>query len=179
MDNILSEKVIIKEVFLNAEQIHFRVKQLAETISNDYLGKEFTVISVLKGSVIFVSDLLRNLKTNCSVDFIRLSSYKGNESSGVVKLISDINENPAGKNLLIVEDIVDTGFTLSYLQKKLLAMKPSSLKTCVLLDKYSSRKVPVQIDYRGFMIPDQFVAGYGLDYLENYRGLPYIGIISR
>ena len=167
------------KVLLSAAKIRSRVKLLAEKISADYKGKEVMVVPVLKGSVIFFSDLVRRLKIHCGVDFISVSSYKGSRSTGAVKFLADLREDPAGKNILLVEDIVDSGATLSYLKKNLLQRKAAGVKICVLLDKVSARKVPVKIDYAGFVIPDKFVVGYGLDYNENFRGLPYIGVLEK
>ena len=127
----------------------------------------------------FLSDLLRNLKIQCTIDFVAISSYNGStESTGVVRQLLDLRENPVDKDLLIVEDIVDTGITLNYLKKNLLTRNPRSLKICVLLDKKERRKEHIKIDYTGFVIPDKFVVGYGLDYQEKYRNLPYIGVIK-
>jgi hypoxanthine phosphoribosyltransferase len=172
-----TEKRHTEEVLITARRLQNRVQALARAISRDYEGKDLTLVAVLKGSVIFLSDLLRSLSINCSIDFISVSSYKGTRSSGVVRLITDLRKDPVGKHLLLVEDIVDTGTTLAYLQQNLLTRQPASVRTCVLLDKYSARKVPVDIHYRGFVIPDRFVVGYGLDHNEAYRGLPYIGVM--
>ena len=169
----------IAKVLLTPEQIQKRVQQLARQISKDYATTDLTLVSVLKGSIIFFADLLRLLKINCAVDFIAVSSYADTASSGVVRLVSDLRENPAGKHLLLVEDIVDSGRTLQYLKANLLTRKPASVRTCVLLDKQSSRKTPVTVDYRGFKIPDAYVVGYGLDHNEEFRGLPYIGVLKK
>jgi len=175
--NILEKNIV--EVLLTEEQIKKRVKELAEEISNDYQDKEPVLVSILKGSFMFLSDLLRNLKIQCTIDFVAISSYNGStESTGVVRQLLDLRENPVDKDLLIVEDIVDTGITLNYLKKNLLTRNPRSLKICVLLDKKERRKEHIKIDYTGFVIPDKFVVGYGLDYQEKYRNLPYIGVIK-
>jgi hypoxanthine phosphoribosyltransferase len=176
-------KAVIKkkqtnEILFTEQQIQERVKALAETISRDYEGKELTLVAVLKGSVIFFSDLLRYLDIECSVDFISVASYKGTESTGVVRLLTDLSEDPVGKNLLIIEDIIDSGYTLEYLHRNLLTREPASVRTCVLLDKPDARKVNVTIDYVGFSIPNEFVVGYGLDFNGEYRGLPYIGVLK-
>jgi len=165
------------KILLTPGRIQRRVRGLADTISRDYAGKKLTLVAVLKGSVIFFADLVRHLTINCSVDFISVASYEGSRSRGVVRLLTDLRDSPAGKDLLLVEDIVDSGYTLAYLQKNLSTRQPASLKTCVLLDKVAARKIPVKIDYRAFAIPDEFVVGYGLDYREEYRGLPYIGVL--
>lgn len=179
----MSEQNIFKKniakIMFTEEQIKKRVKELAEQISNDYMNKEPVLVSILKGSFMFLSDLLRNLKIQCTVDFVAISSYNSStESTGVVRQLLDLRENPVGKDLLIIEDIVDTGFTLNYLKNNLLTRNPKSLKICVLLDKRERRKEPIKIDYTGFVIPDEFVVGYGLDYQEKYRNLPYIGVIK-
>jgi hypoxanthine phosphoribosyltransferase len=132
-------------------------------------------VAVLKGSVIFFADLVRSLSIDCSVDFIAAASYNGTRSTGTVRLLTDLRSNPAGKDLLLVEDIVDTGCTINFLRHTLAARKPASIRVCALLDKPAARKVPVTVEYTGFTIPDTFVVGYGLDYEEQYRGLPYIG----
>lgn len=163
---------------MTERQIQRRVRQLADEISRDYAGKHLTLVSVLKGSVIFFADLVRNLTIDCSVDFMAVASYEGKTSSGVVRLVSDLRESPVGKDLLLVEDIVDSGRTLAYLLRNLRTRQPASLKTCVLLDKPAARTIPVTVDYRAFSIPDEFVVGYGLDYSERYRGLPYIGVLK-
>ncbi len=169
----------IEKILISEEQIKKRVKELAEEISRDYKNKEPLLVSILKGSFVFLSDLLRNLKIKCAVDFVAISSYNGDtESSGVVRQLLDLRENPVGKDILIIEDIVDTGFTLNYLKKNLLTRNPKSLKICVLLDKKEKRKEDIKIDYTGFVIPDEFVVGYGLDYKEKYRNLPYIGVLK-
>ncbi|MBU2568084.1 MAG: hypoxanthine phosphoribosyltransferase, partial [Elusimicrobia bacterium] len=153
--------------------------ELAKRISSDYKNRQPTFISILKGSVVFLSDLLRNLDIHCLVDFVAISSYGGEtESSGVVRQLLDLRENPVGKDLIVVDDIVDTGLTLSYLRNNLMTRHPASLKICVLLDKKKKRKIDVPIDYTGFVIPDKFVVGYGLDYQEKYRNLPYVGVLN-
>lgn len=173
-------KNCIDEIIIPEEKIKKRVKQLASAISKDYKGKEVCFVSILKGSVIFLSDLIRNLKINCSLDFIALSSYGGElESQGVVRQLLDLRESPVGKNLLIVEDIIDTGRTMDYLRKNLLTRNPRSLKICVLLDKRKKRDTKIPIDYRGFFIPDKFVVGYGLDFNEKYRNLPFIATLKK
>lgn len=170
----------IDEIILTEEQIQKRVKELADEISRDYKNKKnICLISILKGSVIFLADLLRNLKIDCTIDFIALSSYGSEfESSGVVRQLLDLRESPVNKHLLIVEDIVDTGYTLAYLRENLLTRSPKSLKICVLLDKRERRKANIPIDYCGFVIPNKFVVGYGLDYNEKYRNLPFVAAIK-
>ena len=169
----------IAKILITEHQIRKRVFDLAGRISADYRGKKLTVVPVLKGSVIFFADLIRMLKVNCSVDFIAVSSYKGTASSGRVKMLMDLRESPENKNILLIEDVVDSGYTLNYIQKNIVSRKAASLKTCVLLDKPHLRKVRVKVDYRGFVIPDKFVIGYGLDFNESYRNLPYIGVLKK
>jgi hypoxanthine phosphoribosyltransferase len=169
----------IVKILFTSEQIQKRVKELADKISHDYANKQPTLISILRGSVIFLSDLIRYLKIQCSIDFVAVSSYNGGtESSGVVRQLLDLRENPVGRHLILVEDIVDTGNTLSYLRTNLLTRNPRSLKICALLCKKNRRKGEINIDYCGFIIPDKFVVGYGLDYREKYRNLPYIAELN-
>ncbi|MEW6040766.1 MAG: hypoxanthine phosphoribosyltransferase [Elusimicrobiota bacterium] len=168
----------IKKILLTEEQIKKRVTELAEQITSDYKNKNPILVSILKGSIIFLSDLIRQLKIKCSIDFVAISSYEGDtESSGVVRQLLDLRESPVGQDILVIEDIVDTGMTLNYLRNNLLTRNPKSLKICVLLDKKESRKIQVPLDYVGFVIPNEFVVGYGLDYKELYRDLPYIGVL--
>lgn len=169
----------ITDVLLTAPQIQEKVRELAEKISGDYAHTELTIVAVLKGSIFFCTDLARHLSVPCSFEFISVSSYTGAAPSGVVRLLMDLKESPEGKHVLLVEEIVDTGATLHYLQKNLLTRKPASLRTCVLLDKPAPRKVPVSVDYTGFTVPDKFLVGYGLDYNEAYRNLPYIGVLRQ
>ena len=168
----------IQRVLLSEQDLRRRVKALGEEISRDYAGQKLILVSVLKGSVVFLADLIRVLREPCSVDFMAVSSYAGTKSSGVVRMTMDLRENPAGKNLLLVEDVVDTGLTLNYLIDSLKARRVGSLKVCALLDKPDCRRVPVSVDYVGFTLPNEFVVGYGLDYQEKYRGLPYIGVLK-
>ena len=167
----------IKSILISAPQIKQRVKQLGAQLSADYKDKDLIIICVLKGAVVFLADLLRALSIPVELDFVRLSSYGNNaESSGVVQIIQNITSDIQHKDVLIVEDIVDTGTTLSYLKEFLLSQKPSSLKTCALLDKPLRRVKSITIEYVGFEIPNCFVVGYGLDYNEKHRNLPYIAV---
>ncbi|HAV43016.1 TPA: hypoxanthine phosphoribosyltransferase [bacterium] len=164
---------------ISQEEISNKVNELALIISNDYAEKELLVVGILKGSFVFMADLIRNLSIPCRCDFVKLSSYgKETVSSGEVKMDLDISSRVEGENVLVVEDIVDTGLTLSKLKEILASRQPASLRVCAFLDKSSRRKVPVEIDYRGFEIPDKFVVGYGLDCDEQFRYLPYVGIIE-
>lgn len=176
----MSEKINAKpKVLLSAEKIESRIIELAQEIQADYAGKELTALCVLKGSFIFFSDLLRRLDLPIHCEFLAVSSY-GNRriSSGEVKITLDINEPLEGKHVLIVEDIVDTGLTLSYLIQNLKARRPASVRTCTLLMKPDSMRIDVPVDYTGFKIGNEFVIGYGLDDGGKGRGLPYIGVVE-
>ena len=166
------------QVLISQEELHKRIQELGKQLSEDYKGKEIHMICVLKGGVMFMTDLSKEIVMDVpvSMDFMAVSSY-GNEqvSSGIVKIVKDLDEAIEGKDVLIVEDIIDTGRTLSYLVQILKERRPSSIKICTLLDKPGRRVVDVDVDYVGFEIPDLFVLGYGLDYLQKYRNLPYIG----
>ena len=169
------------KVFLSEKEIKDKVAELGKQISEDYRGKDknLLVIAVLKGSVIFLSDLIRNIDVDLSIDFMVISSYgKSTTSKGNVKIIKDLDINIQSYDLLIVEDILDSGYTLSKLIEILKVRKPKSLKICSLLDKPDRRVVNVDLDYCGFTVPDEFIVGYGLDYDEKYRNLPYIGILE-
>ena len=172
-------KDITERILIDEDSIAKRVKELGEQITHDYDGKNLLLVSVLKGSVIFMADLMRAIDTECEIDFMSISSY-GNEfkTSGQVKIIKDLDRDIEGYDLLIIEDILDSGLTLSYLTKLLKARNPKSIRICTLLDKPARRKSDVVPDYRGFEIPDEFVFGYGLDYLQKYRNVPYIGILK-
>ncbi len=168
-----------RKVLLDDEAIARRVAELAEQISADYEGEKVLLICVLKGAVIFTSDLMRRLKIPVEIDFIAVSSYGSDTaSSGVVRILKDLESSIQGKDVLIVEDIVDTGLTLNYLRKNLLSRQPRSLKVVTLLDKPARRRVEFTPDYCGFEIPDHFVVGYGLDFNENYRQLAGIYILD-
>ncbi len=167
------------EVLISEEEIHDKVEELARRISADYRDAEdLILVGVLKGSFIFLADLARHLTIPRSVDFMALSTYgNATDTDGAVRMIMDLRRNIAGQHVLIVEDIVDTGYTLAYLVRTLAARQPASLKTCVLVHKPDRREVYAQIDYLGFEIPDEWVVGCGLDWAEKYRTLPYIGIV--
>lgn len=166
-------------VLISEEQIEKRILEMAKEISEFYKGEEVHLVSVLKGGVFFTCELAKRLTVPVSIDFMSVSSY-GNDtkSSGVVKVIKDLDEAIEGKNVLVVEDIIDSGRTLSYLMENLKSRKPKSLHLCTLLDKPERRVIDVQVDYTGFAIPDEFVVGYGLDYMQHYRNLPYIGVVE-
>ncbi len=167
------------KLLISAEEIACRVKELADEISRDYADKELLMVGILKGSWIFLADLVRQLRVPVFVDFMTVSSYgKSTKSSGVVKIVMDLKCSIEGKDVLIVEDILDTGLTLKYIIESLQLRKPNSLKLCVLMDKPERRRVRIEPDYRGFVVPDKFVVGYGADYAERFRGLPYIGYVE-
>jgi len=170
----------VKQVLITEEQLLEKVKELGEKITNDYKDSDnFIVIGVLKGAVVFMSDLIRSIELPLKIDFMAVSSYgTSTESSGVVRILKDLDESVEGKDVLIVEDIVDSGLTLSYMHKILKSRKPASLKICTLLDKPNRRKVDLKIDYLGFEIPDDFVVGYGLDYAGKYRNLRDICVLK-
>lgn len=169
----------VKEVLLSEEQISQKVKEIATQIEKDFKGEELLVVGILKGASVFVSDLIRKINLDVNIDFMSVSSYgNSTESSGVVKIIKDLDVNIEGKNVLVVEDIIDSGLTLSKLVEVLQTRNPKSLKLCTLLDKPERRKVNIAVDYVGFVIEDKFIVGYGIDWAEKYRNLPYIGIVS-
>ena len=172
----MAEKV---NVLLSEEEVDAKIKAIGEQISKDYAGKQVHLVCVLKGGSFFMCELAKRITVPVSLDFMSVSSY-GSEtkSSGVVKIVKDLDEPIKGKNVLVVEDIVDSGRTLSYLMEMLKDRGPESLRLCTLLDKPERRVVDVDVDYTGFQIPDEFVVGYGLDYDQRYRNLPYIGVIS-
>lgn len=170
----------IEKVLLSEEQLKEIVERLGKEISNDYKDKKLVLVSVLKGSVVFMADLMRAITVPCNIDFMSVSSYgSGTKTSGVVKIIKDLDaEVVNGADLLIVEDILDSGVTLEYLMKVLSVRNPNSIKICTLLDKPERRKANVFADYAGAQIPDAFVVGYGLDYDEKYRNLPFVGALK-
>ena len=169
----------IEKVRIDEDEIQAKVKELGKQISEDYKDKELLMVSILKGSVVFMSDLMRSISIYCGIDFMSVSSYgRGVKTTGVVKIIKDLDIPLEGYDILIVEDILDSGVTLNYLMKLLSARNPKSIKICTLLDKPERRQVEVKADYIGFKIPDEFVVGYGLDYIEKYRNLPFIGVLK-
>ncbi|WP_077533105.1 hypoxanthine phosphoribosyltransferase [Massiliimalia massiliensis] len=170
----------ILKVLLTEEELKAKVRELGAQITKDYQDKKLLLVSVLKGSVVFMADLMRAIDTYCQIDFMNVSSYgSGTKTTGTVKIIKDLDIDIAGYDLLIVEDILDSGKTLSYIKKILLERKPNSIKICTLLDKPERRQVPdIKADYKGFIVPDEFVVGYGLDYAETYRNLPYLGVLK-
>ncbi len=168
-----------EEILITEEQIRKRVDELGAQITKDYEGKSLLLIGILKGSVPFMADLMRKIDTDVEIDFMSVSSYGSTtKSSGVVRILKDLDHGIEGKNVLVVEDIVDSGLTLSYLKEHLLGRKPASLKVCTFLDKPSRRKVDFVPDYCGFEVEDKFIVGYGLDFDQKYRQLPYISWIK-
>lgn len=166
-------------VLMSEQEVNERIRQIGEQISREYAGKEIHLICVLKGGTFFLCELAKHITVPVTLDFMCVSSYgTGTSSSGVVKIVKDLDEPIEGKHVIVVEDIVDSGRTLSYLLEMLQDRKPASMKLCTLLDKPDRRVVDVHVDYTGFQIPDAFVVGYGLDYDQRYRNLPYIGVIE-
>ena len=170
----------IAEILLTEDQISTRVAELGARISADYQGRTLTLVSVLKGSLPFMADLMRAIDLPLRIDLMEVSSYGGatTESSGLVRILKDLSASIAGEDVLIVEDIIDTGLTLNYLIRYLRGKNPATLRICTLLDKPARRLVEIPVDYIGFQIPDQFVIGYGLDYGEVYRNLRYVGVLK-
>jgi hypoxanthine phosphoribosyltransferase len=165
----------VKEVLIPSSEIQEEVEQLGRLITKDYRGEKPLLVGVLRGAVIFLGDLMRDIDLPCEIDFMDISSYgTGTSSSGVVRILKDLEEDITGRHVLIVEDIIDTGLTLSYLRRSLLARKPASLEICALLSKPSRRRVELEVNYLGFELPDEFVVGYGLDFAGAYRNLPDI-----
>jgi hypoxanthine phosphoribosyltransferase len=167
------------KVLLTEEEVDKRIRELGEQISKDFEGEEVHLVCVLRGSVFFTCELAKRITLPVSIDFMSASSYGSDTiSSGKIKIVKDLEDSLMGKNVIVVEDIVDTGRTLSYLLKMLSERKPKSLRLCTLLDKPERRVAEVNVEYTGFQIPDEFVVGYGLDYAQKYRNLPYIGIVE-
>ena len=173
----MSEKI---KVLLSEEEVDSRIRQIAAKISKDYAGKDLLLVSILKGAVVFMADLMRAVSIPCGIDFMVVSSYGGanTSSTGLVKIIKDLDADLSGKDVLIVEDILDTGITLSHLVPMLEMRNPNSVKICTILSKPSRRKADIEPDYCGFEVPDEFVVGYGLDYDEKYRNLSYVGVLK-
>ena len=169
----------IKEVYFSAEEIDKIVKKLGKQISEDYKDKNLLLVSILKGSVIFMADLMRSIDIPCRIDFMSVSSYgSGVKTSGIVKIQKDLDLNLEGYDVLIVEDILDSGKTLYYVRNMLRTRNPASIKICTLFDKPDRREADIHADYSGSLVPDEFIVGYGLDYDEKYRNLPYIGVLK-
>ncbi|MDD6090631.1 MAG: hypoxanthine phosphoribosyltransferase [Candidatus Limivicinus sp.] len=168
----------IEKVLISQDEIERHVAEVGRKISEDFAGKDPIFVGVLKGCFIFMADLMRRVDIHCSMDFMAVSSYSGTSSTGAVKINKDLSEDIEGRHVIIVEDILDSGVTLSYLKKYLEVRKPASMSIVTLMDKPSRRKADVYADYSCFEVPDAFVVGYGLDYNEKYRNLPYIGVLK-
>ena len=174
-------KADIGQVLISEDEIRAKVRELGALISADYAGRAVTLVSVLKGSLPFMADLMRAIDVPVQIDLMEVSSYGGatTETSGLVRILKDLSSSISGRDVLIVEDIIDTGLTLNYLLRYLRGKNPATLRICALLDKPARRLVEIPIDYTGFTIPDEFVVGYGLDFGEFYRNLPFIGVLRR
>jgi hypoxanthine phosphoribosyltransferase len=169
----------IQEILFSEEVLTKRIKELAGEINKDYEGKDLVVVGILKGSVIFAAELIKNISIPCEIDFMAVSSYgSSTETSGVVRILKDLDNNIEGKDILVVEDIVDTGVTLTYLLKYLQARKANSIEIISLLNKQARRTSDLEVKYIGFEVPDGFIVGYGIDYAEKYRNIPFIGILK-
>ena len=168
----------VSEILIEEERIQSRIRELGAELSVDYAGRELLLVGVLKGAVFFMADLMRSLTVPCEIDFMAISSYGAStDSSGVVRILKDLDINVEGRHVLVVEDIIDSGLTLSYLLRNLESREPASLEICALLTKPTRREIDVPVRYVGFEIPNKFVIGYGLDYAERYRNLPYVGVL--
>ena len=170
----------IQTVLVSEEQLQAKVAELGARISQDYAGKDLLLVSILKGAVVFMADLMRAVTIPCSIDFMVVSSYGGTntQSTGLVKIVKDLDADLSGREVLIVEDVLDTGVTLSNLVPMLKMRHPNSVRICAILDKPARRKTDIRADYTGFEVPDAFVVGYGLDYDEKYRNLPFVGVLK-
>ena len=169
----------IKEIIYNEDQLRGKIREIGKKISEEYKGTDLLLIGVLKGSVVFMADLIKEINIPCSIDFMAVSSYgSSTSSSGVVRILKDLDSEIEGKDVLIVEDIIDSGVTLKYLIKYLQGRKPNSVEIACLLNKPERRKVDIGVKYIGYNVPDLFLVGYGLDYAEKYRNLPYIGVLK-
>lgn len=170
----------IETVLFSEEKLHRVVSELGAQISEDYKERKLLLVSILKGSVVFMSDLMRSISIPCEIDFMAVSSYgNGVKASGTVRILKDLDRDIRGYDVLIVEDILDSGMTLNYLMDLLYARNPNSIRICTLFDKPERRKVDIYPDYRGLEVPDEFIVGYGLDYAEKYRNLPFVGVLKR
>ncbi len=168
----------VGEILIGEDELRARVRELGEEVSGDYAGRDLLLIGVLKGAVFFLADLMRHLTVPCEIDFMAISSYGAStDSSGIVRILKDLDINIEDRHVLIVEDIIDSGLTLSYLMRNLESRRPASLEVCCLLTKPERREIDVRVRYVGFEIPNKFVIGYGLDFAERYRNLPYVGVL--
>ncbi len=170
---------VVEEILIDEATLRRRVEQLGEEISGDYEGRDLLLVGVLKGAVFFMADLMRQISVACEIDFMAISSYgAASDSSGVVRILKDLDINIRGRHVLILEDIIDSGLTLSYLMRNLGAREPASLEVCSLLVKHGRRETDVPVKYVGFEIPNRYVIGYGLDFAERYRNLPHVAVMS-
>ena len=170
----------VEQILIGGEELAERIRQLGQQITEDYEGKDLIVVGILKGASLFMSDLIRKIEGKISIDFMVVSSYgNASETSGVVRIIKDLDMDITDKHILLVEDIIDTGLTLAYLKEYLCNRKAASVRICTLLDKPCRRSKPVDVEYIGFEVPDEFIIGYGIDYAEKYRNLPYIASLKR
>ena len=168
----------VGEILIEADALQARIAELGAEVSREYEGRDLLLVGVLKGAVFFMADLMRELTVPCEIDFMAISSYgAGTDSSGVVRILKDLDANISGRDVLVVEDIIDSGLTLSYLMRSLKARKPASLEICALLTKPGRREIDVPVRFVGFEIPNRFVIGYGLDFAERYRNLPYVAVL--
>jgi hypoxanthine phosphoribosyltransferase len=169
----------VGEILIDEDRLQARIRELGNEITADYTGRELLLVGVLKGAVFFMADLMRAISVPCEIDFMAISSYGAStDSSGVVRILKDLDINIEGRHVLVIEDIIDSGLTLSYLIRNLESREPASLEVCALLTKPERREIDVDVRYVGFDIPNRFVIGYGLDFAERYRNLPYVGVLS-
>jgi hypoxanthine phosphoribosyltransferase len=168
----------VGEILIDEDRLQSRIQELGDEITADYAGRELLLVGVLKGAVFFMADLMRSIRVPCEIDFMAISSYGAStDSSGVVRILKDLDINIEGRDVLVIEDIIDSGLTLSYLIRNLESREPASLAVCALLTKPERREIEVDVRYVGFEIPNRFVIGYGLDFAERYRNLPYVGVL--
>jgi hypoxanthine phosphoribosyltransferase len=169
----------IARVLLDESALQARIKEMGEQISRDYKGKDVLLVGILRGSIMFMGDLMKSITIDCAIDFMNVASYAGTKSTGEIRVLLDLREAVEGKDIVIIEDIVDTGLTLTHLTAMLKTRHPRSVEICALLDKPECRKAPIKAKYTGFEIPNEFVVGFGLDFNEKYRNLPYVGVLKR
>ena len=175
----MAQKYEVGTVMITEQEIAKRAEEIGKLITEEFAGQEVLAIGILKGAAIWLADVIRNIDLDVKIDFMAVSSYgAGTKSSGAVKIIKDLDDPIEGKNVIIIEDIVDSGITLNYLKNYLLSMEPKTLKICTFLDKPTGRQIDIDIDYTGFVVPDKFIVGYGLDYAQQYRNLPYVTCLT-